>query len=328
MLPTVAIAEPATVVAVAPASVYSSIESCTASLTPAVFGPTDTVTLTTSFSGPVGAFFAVGADNLGADYASVVLPSTFAVVLSLPVPEFALMFGLAPGSHTMDMYAVSADGLAVGEPLCSVSYEFGRSVVEFTGDIELPRGVVGQPYRASTGSMVWGPGAMAVDPRSGSCDLELVSFAERDVDGSGGSGGVGGNGGNGGAGGDGNRYYTSPAMGPTGVSGNGGNGGAGGLFDMPYESGDPETESSTPPFGPLFGMQYESGDPEIDCGTFFGTPMAAGTYTLRQTGYFLCPSTVEPKGVLSPSSVSSQTYAVSRLLTWVVDPAVTPTFTG
>ena len=103
LLPTVAIAEPATVVAVAPATVYSSIESCTASLTPAVFGPTDTVTLTTSFSGTVGAFLAVGADNLGADYASVVLPSTFADVLSLPVPEFALMFGLAPGSHTMDM---------------------------------------------------------------------------------------------------------------------------------------------------------------------------------------------------------------------------------
>ncbi len=76
------------------------------------------------------------------------------------------------------------------------------------------------------------------------------------------------------------------------------------------------------------GLWFQPGDPADDCGTIYGTPTRAATYTLRQT-FTYCLGCGVVVGSTSVASVEAtqQTYAVRRTLTLVVDPA-TPRFTG
>lgn len=356
LLPTAAWADPAG--SVEPTTVYSSIDSCSLNLSPSTFGPTDVVDVTATFP-TTGVYYRVGADGLGAKWASVLLPvTTSPEVLSRQAATIGATYGLATGHHSMDFYAVDAVGDAVGAPLCSASYTYDgpNPAPEFLG-VTTYKAVAGQPVSLPTGSYIYTPGVGGASVRS--CDLELVSFTPDasseggsygggiqggnggnggvggtggvgGYGGNGGNGGVGGTGGNGGAGGNGGLGTGSVASGPTGVAAL--DGGTSGLF-QPFTGGNGGNggAGATLPGEPKAvadGLWFTQGDLAPECGTLWGTPTTSGTYVFRQRLTIVCPSDGLLPGDPSSGGVSSQTYAADRLLTLVVDPQVAPAFTG
>ena len=231
----------------------------------------------------------------------------------------------------MDLYAVDADGDAVGPALCTAIYEYSGPVDAPIGEtpIELPHATVGIPYgdgvdvgtpNPSTGVVTGVVGAS--DPSNWwvytptspgdtrevlSCDVKLESSTHD-------GGPIEEQGGNGGRGGlfvpNLPNYY--PIVGGTG--GYGGN--AGLLGSAP--------SGSTLLFGPA--------DQKLGCGTLVGYFWEPGVYTLTQTIHWNpYPQAIAPGSLPSagPSTVPtgiSQVYATHRTLTLVVDMA--PAFTG
>ena len=382
MFPTVAVAEEST--SVDPATVFSSIESCTLNLSPSTFGPTDALTFSASFSS-AGVHYRVGADGLGARWAAVLLQTgNTAEQQTVAANLIEGTHGLASGSHTIDFYGVDGTGAAVGSPLCSAPYTYNGSVPQpqIVGPDVLPRGKVGERYDASTGSVAVNPDGsftytptLLGSPIVTSCDIGFVSYTptanQRDESGSFGGGiqdGVGGNGGNGGTGevggygngGNGGTGGTGGTGGNGGVGGTGGNGGAGGTRGNGGNGGtggilsigpsgvsqgrdadlfvtDAGGKGGTGGIGQqgdeaskavAEGLWFTQGDLSPECGRVWGTPTQAGTYTFRQTYTYVSPPTLVAPGSLSVADVEAQVYASSRILTLVVDPAMTPTFTG
>ncbi|MEI7623622.1 MAG: hypothetical protein WCJ88_08710 [Actinomycetes bacterium] len=332
----IAVAQPAIAnapdVPVAPSGVYPSIDSCTLSLTPASIGSTDSFTVTATFT-PATAQFAIGADGLGAAWAEVHMSATSPYILNGPGATIESQIGLAPGTHSMDLYAVDPQGDPLSEPLCSATYQYRTPVAGPIGEtpIDLPHATVGIPYgdgvdvgtpNPSTGVVTGVVGAS--DPSNWwvytptspgdtrevlSCDVKFESstpvfgpiYEEQ-----------GGNGGRGGL-----FVANLPSYYPI-VGGKGGDGGNAGLL------GSAPSGSSTLLFGPA--------DQKMGCGTLVGYFWEPGVYTLTQTIHWNpYPSDVAPGSLPSavPSTVPtgiSQVYATHRTLTLVVDMA--PAFTG
>ena len=167
----VVVAEPAP--AVAPATVYSSIASCTVGFAPSVFSSTDTVTMSTTFA-PTGTSYRVGADGLGPDFASVLLDATSSPNSpSLTGSAIGAMIGLASGTHSVEFYAVDAAGAAVGSPLCAATYTYDGPISSpvLTGATEL-RGQVGVSLDAATGAFTYTP-TLAGSPQPTGCTVDL-----------------------------------------------------------------------------------------------------------------------------------------------------------
>ena len=320
----VLIAGPAT--AVEPAGSFSSIESCSLTIEPLAFGPTDTVTLAMSFS-PTGAGYRVGADALGAAMASVLRTATTSPdSMSVPASTIEATFGLASGSHSMDFYAVDAAGVAIGSPLCRAPYTYDGPIPEpsIDGPSELPRARVGQPYSTSTGTFLC-PSTIAGTSLITSCTLSLVGYAPWTA----GADGVGGSGSLEGAGGLlwGNGYS----------GGNGGNGGVVGLGGS-YGGGIQLSDLGAGSFSDIAGdgaadfpagLEFIQDDLNTRCGTLRGVPTQAGTYTFLHVHQYIVSRTESVTvSAVSPSDVASQTYAGFRTLTLTVEPEAAPQFTG
>ena len=142
LVPTVAVAAPAEVVE--PATVFSSIESCSVNISPSTFGSTGTITFAFTFA-PSGAFVRVGADGLGTREASVLVEPTIAWnSLNAPSATVAATVGLASGSHSVDFYAVDSNGAGTGQPLCSADYIYDGLFPEpaFSGPTLLPLSLI------------------------------------------------------------------------------------------------------------------------------------------------------------------------------------------
>ena len=219
----------------------------------------------------------------------------------------------------MDLYAVNADGDAVGQPLCTATYEYDGPVEAPIGQplVELPHAMTGVPYESGviTGSAdpsnwwVYTPTGAEGTRVVTSCNVSFVS--------------------------------ATPVFGPLydGQGGNGGKGGAGGVLRVP----------SLPNYYPIVGgtdsgfhinllntddedadhLVFSNDVPADNCGSLSGKLTTPGTYTLLQTVLWKSlPSIVAPGSVpsSSPSDVPSQTYASQRTLILVVDMA--PSFTG
>ena len=318
----IAVAQPATADApepsVAPSGVYPSIDSCTLTATPKSIGKSDTFTVTATFT-PANARYRIGADGLGPAWASVLVEASSPYVLTGPASTIESTIGLASGWHSMDLYAVDADGYAVGQPLCSATYEYDGPVEAPIGQplVELPRAMTGVPYESGviTGSTdpsnwwVYRPTTTAGSRVVTSCDVSLVS--------------------------------STPVFGPIYEveGGSGGRGGDAGFLRVP----------SLPNYFPIVGgtdsgfhisllntedeaadhLVFTNGVPADNCGSISGRLTTPGTYTLRQTVLWKSiPSVAAPDSVPStlPSDVASQTYASQRTLILVVDLA--PPFTG
>ena len=246
--PTSTPATPTTLVV--PVTVYTSITSCDVSFSKSDLSESDTFTVTANFDGPGIGFMRIGADDLGPERASVLVDSEFVSGLSTgSVADIQAALSMATGTHTMDFYAVTSDGLATGEPLCRVPYTLTGSTPYpvFTGPTELPRGAQGTLYSSNSvgnggrgGAGVGEPFTYtptAADPFTvQGCELVSASHdggngGNAGAGGNGGSAGPGGNGGNagnGGAGGVGGNGGNGGVGGYGGVGGNGGNGGVGG----------------------------------------------------------------------------------------------------
>jgi len=339
---------------VVPATAYSSITSCDVTFSKSELTESDSFTVTASLGGATGAHLRIGADGLGAELASVIVSAeTVAGLGAATVADHRAALSMAPGSHTMDFYAVTPGGLATGEPLCQVPYRLSGAIPppQFDGSTELPSGSQGEPYRATVGTMpAPGPAYTPVQ-----CDLVSASRGgtggiggsggNAGASGSGGNGGVGGSGGNAGAsghGGNGGTGGTGGNGGTAGVGGNGGNGGRAGLFGNGGNGGtggdaDIELRSSAGDiphielldtglnYFPVVGAVGESG-----CGHFSGTPTVPGTYslTLRWLYRFTPGSTAGAVGPTATVSdgVDDQTFATYQTFTLVVEAA--PVFTG
>ena len=99
---------------VVPATAYTSITSCTVSFSESDLADGDTFTVTSTFGG--SGWLRIGADDLGPEFASVLVDAAF--VSGLPagtVADIQAALSLAPGTHTMDFYAVTDGGAATGE---------------------------------------------------------------------------------------------------------------------------------------------------------------------------------------------------------------------
>ncbi|MEI7624139.1 MAG: hypothetical protein WCJ88_11325 [Actinomycetes bacterium] len=87
---------------------------------------------------------------------------------------------------------------------------------------------------------------------------------------------------------------------------------------------------STRDLGNGFIYTPTQGDSPSECGTIWGTPTKAGTYTFRQTltaCLGMC-GIVLPTISVSSTEATAQTFAWRRTLTLVVEPAASPRFTG
>lgn len=298
----IAVAQPATANApepsVAPSGSYPSIDSCTLSLTPMSVGSTDTFTVTATFS-PTTARYRLGADGLGAQWAAVLGGASSPYVLTGPASTIESTIGLASGWHSMDLYAVNADGDAVGQPLCTASYEYRGPVDAPIGQplVELPHATTGVPYQSGVVTGTADPSNWWVYTPTGaegtrvvtSCDVSYVS--------------------------------NTPVFGP--LYEDQGNGGRGGLFSPTVTNYKAIGDS------PGFQLMFAPADPSLGCGSLMGMFGEPGTYTLLQTVHWTsCPSVVAPGSVPSavPSDVASQTYSSQRTLILVVEMA--PSFTG
>lgn len=309
--------------AAAPEGVLPSIESCSLTIEPLAFGPTDTVTLAMSFS-PTGARYRVGADALGAAMASVLRTATTSPdSMSVPASTVEATFGLASGSHSMDFYAVDAAGVAIGSPLCRAPYTYDGPIPEpsIDGPSELPRARVGQPYSTSTGTFLC-PSTIAGTSLITSCTLSLVGYAPwtAGADGFGGAGsleGAGGllwgngySGGNGGVGGLGGSYGGGIQLGDSG---------AGSFSDI---AGDGAADFPA-------GLEFIQDRLNAECGTLRGAPTQAGTYTFLHVHQYIVNRTESVTvSAESPADVASQTFAGYRTLTLTVEPQAAPQFTG
>ena len=297
-----AVAQPATATtpAAKPATVYSSISSCSVGFAPAVFSSSDTVTMSTTFS-PTGTSYRVGADGLGPDYASVVLeaiasPNSTAIAGS----AIESMIGLASGAHSVEFYAVDASGAAVGLPLCAVNYWYEGSIAapEFTGPAEL-HAQQGVSVNAATGAFTYTP-TLAGSPQHLGCTVDVRSYSWVIVSGSEGTLDLE------------NRV---PVFVESGGDAGSGLGGANTVTPIPVTS---------KPLGD--GLWFTPSDTPSECGTIWGTPTMATTYTLDQS--LLFGNGYSYAATVSSIDAASQTYAVRRTLTLVVEPAATPRFTG
>ena len=225
---------------VVPSTAYTSITSCDVTFSKSDLTESDTFMVTSVFNGSGIGSMRIGADGLGPEFASVLVETTL-VGGVYGVADFRAALGMAPGSHTMDFYAVTTDGAATGVPLCRVPYTLTGSTPapRFNGSTELPRGSRGTPYD-NGGVHISATAAPYTVLR-----CELVSASHDD-----GAGGTGGNGGNGGDGGFlwGNGGSAGLLGGPveSGIGGNGGNGGNGsvggnggsaGLLGGPVDAG-------------------------------------------------------------------------------------------
>ena len=173
----VMVAEPAT--AADPQAVIQSITSCTVTLSPSTFGPTDVITMRAEFSGPDN--YRVGADDLGAEWAAVSLQAGNMVEEQAVAANLVEgTYGLASGSHQMDFYAVDGSGVATGQPLCNARYHCAGSAPapevsivrpSSTAPWFLPAAQQGLEYSASFGINVG-------DPRNQiqSCAVESVYY--------------------------------------------------------------------------------------------------------------------------------------------------------
>jgi len=350
---------------VVPATAYSSITSCDVTFSKSELTESDSFTVTANFGGATGAYLRIGADGLGADLASVIVSTeTVAGLGAATVADHRAALSMAPGSHTMDFYAVTPGGLATGEPLCQVPYRLSGAIPppRFDTSTELPFGSQGAAYYATVGTMpAPGPPYTPVQ-----CDLVSASRGGSGgnggnggaggvggtggnggaggwvggTGGNGGAGGVGGTGGNGGNGGVGGLFGNGGNGGAGGVGGNGGNGGNGGLLggiggnggdgsiELRSSAGDiPHIEllDTGLNYFPVVGAVGESG-----CGHFSGTPTVPGTYslTLRWLYRFTPGSTAGAVGPTATVSdgVDDQTFATYQTFTLVVEAA--PVFTG
>jgi len=325
---------------VVPATAYSSITSCDVTFSKSELTESDSFTVTANFGGATGAYLRIGADGLGADLASVIVSTTTVAGLgAATVADHRAALSMAPGSHTMDFYAVTPGGLATGEPLCQVPYRLSGAIPPpwFDTSTELPFGSQGAAYYATVGTMpAPGPPYTPVQ-----CDLVSASRGGTGgTGGNGGAGGVGGTGGNGGNGGVGGLFGNGGNGGAGGVGGNGGNGGNGGLLggiggnggdgsiELRSSAGDiPHIEllDTGLNYFPVVGAVGESG-----CGHFSGTPTVPGTYslTLRWLYRFTPGSTAGAVGPTATVSdgVDDQTFATYQTFTLVVEAA--PVFTG
>ena len=159
---------------ITPADGYSSIDSCTLSFSPSTFSASDSVIVTTTFGSTPGSY-RIGADGLGSNWASVLVGattplSTANIVTPIPVTTLRASWGLAPGTHSMDFYAVDGTGAAIGSPLCSATYTFTGEPepIVFKDD-----GFADVPFRV--GEPVSADGAFTYTPTSSArltrCDL-------------------------------------------------------------------------------------------------------------------------------------------------------------
>lgn len=116
---------------ISPAPAYTSIDACSLSFGPSTFSASDTLTVTTTFGSTPG-WYRIGADGLGRELASVLVnaPATSSTV-SVPVATVRENWGLAPGTHSMEFYAVDGTGAAVGSPLCTANYDFAGELDPF-----------------------------------------------------------------------------------------------------------------------------------------------------------------------------------------------------
>lgn len=290
---------------IAPVGGYSSIDSCSVSFSPSTFSAADTVLVTTNFGSTPGSY-RIGADGLGPELASVLEEaaaplSTANIVTPIPVTTVRMNWGLAPGTHSMDFYAVDGAGAAIGSPLCSATYNFVGEpepiVFGSAGFADSFR--VGEPVSA-TGNFTYTPTANA---RVTGCS---VVSATRSVGGAGGQGGDGGRGGDGGVGGSfggGIQLEFGPV-------------GDGRIRTIMLGTGLE--------FIPATVAELES---SWRCGRLSGTPTLPGTYTLT-LGYYMCPSIVAPGSIPTAvtAGVDQQTYAATSTFTFVVE--AVPTFTG
>jgi len=297
----IAVAQPAIANApepsVSPSGSYPSIDSCALSLTPMSIGSTDTFTVTATFT-PENAQYRLGADGLGARRSSVLVGASSPYVLTGPASTIESTIGLASGRHSMDLYAVDADGDAVGPALCTASYEYSGPVDAPIGQplVELPHATTGVPYQSGVVTGTADPSNWWVYTPTGaegtrvvtSCDVSYVS--------------------------------NTPVSGP--LYEDQGNGGRGGLFSPTVTNYKAIGDS------PGFQLMFAPADPSLGCGSLMGMFREPGTYTLLQTVHWTCPSVVAPGSVPSavPSDVASQTYSSQRTLILVVDMA--PSFTG
>lgn len=341
-VPTGTPATPTTLVV--PVTVYTSITSCDVTFSKSDLTESDTFTVTAIFNGPGVGFMRIGADDLGPERASVLVDSEFVSGLSSgSVADIQTVLSMATGTHTMDFYGVTSDGLATGEPLCRVPYTLTDSTPYpvFTGPTELPRGAQGTLYssnRGGTGGNGGNGGSVgedgvftytptAADPHTvQGCELVAASH-------DGGSGGNGGLGGNAGAGGS----YGSAGNG--GVGGNGGNGGmlAGGSYGGGIQlklSADGLSTELLDTGMTFFPADVTGRVGPTSCGRLSGTPTKAGTYwyVVRML-YQLAPVTA-PGAVPAALSdgVDEQTFATYQTFTHVIEatPTIeaTPSFTG
>lgn len=300
---------------ISPAPSYSSIDNCSLSFSPSTFSATDTFTVTTTF-GSAPAWYRIGADGLGPEVASVLVnASSASSTVSVPVATVRENWGLAPGTHSMDFYAVDGTGAAVGAALCTATYSLvGEALlVEFDRD-----SFADSPLRVgeqvdSDGVFTYTPSATARVTR---CDVVGARHtAASETGGDGGRGGAGGRGGDGGVGED-----VGEAHPVTGT-------------DIQLEPGTtPDGMNKTILVGtglefiPSTGTDLES---SRQCGRISGTPTLPGTYTVTSSYHFVpCPSTTAPGSISTAvtAPVDLQTYAALRTFTIVVE--ATPVFTG
>ena len=295
MLVTAAVAQPATATATSPATVYSSISSCSA-----VFSSSDMVTMSTTFS-PTGTSYRAGADGLGPEYASVLLDAiTSPNSTSMAGSAIESMIGLASGAHSVEFYAVDASGAAVGSPLCAANYFYEGSIAapEFTGPTEL-QAQQSLFMDGSTGHYTYTP-TLAGSPQHRGCTVDVPSNDWGFVGGSEGTLGF---------------EQRIPVNSESGGDTGSGSGAANIVT--------PVIVTSTS-LGE--GLWFTPSDTASECGNIWGTPTRATTYTFNQTLLFGNGYSYDLS--VSSTDASSQTYAVRRTLTLVVEPTATPAFTG
>lgn len=311
---------------ISPAPAYTSIDACSLAFAPSTFSASDTFTVTATFGSTPG-WYRIGADGLGRELASVLVnaPATSSTV-SVPVATVRENWGLAPGTHSMEFFAVDGTGAAVGSPLCTANYNFAGELdpfvvrYEYDGFGDFPDRTwalldfalrVGEP--TDSGSFTYTPNAAA---RMTSCRVASAQYDPGAV-----QGGAGGRGGAGGAGGD---AGTASAVAVDVTDGYGGK--------IALESGLTEDGFNKTilvgtglAFVPAEGADLETAR---RCGHFVGTPTLPGNYILTLETRYVNPWAAVP-GSLPMSvtvGVDQQTYVATHTFTFVVETA--PVFTG
>lgn len=283
---------------IVPAGGYSSIDACSLSFSPSTFSASDTFTVTTTFGSTPGAY-RIGADGLGPELASVlaeaVAPlSTANTVTPIPVTSLRANWGLAPGTHSMDFYAVDGTGAAIGTPLCSATYNFVGEpepfVFAYLGASPLRVGE-SVPVNGADGAFVYTPTA---DARLTGC-LWRMECAHMKAQ----------------------RAWDAEEE---------------GRRDITLEPGVTEDGRALMflldtglAFIPNVGAAPEA---SREFGRLSGTPTLPGTYTLTSLYTYECPSAAAPGSIPTAvtAGVDQQTYAGTGTFTFVVEAA--PVFTG